>query len=164
MNSQNIRIRPQGISLRGFSLTELMIVISIMGIMAIASVPAFGKFMQSWRLQGDAGEVAASLRHARNLAVSKNMNVVFIFDQSNGEYFYLQDKDASGTADVGEVSSATRDLSPGITIDKYTMAQQWITFGPKGNTADAGDIVLRNSRNATRTIHVFSGTGNITVQ
>lgn len=143
---------------------ELMIVVSIMGLMIAVSVPAFGKFMQSWRLQGDAGEVAASLRHARAIAVSKNIDVIFIFDQTTGEYFYHQDANGSGTADAGEITSPMRDLSPGVTIDEYTMGQQWITFGPKGNTPDGGTIILRNGRDATRMIRIFSGTGNIIVQ
>ena len=149
---------------KGFTLVELMIVVAIMGLMLAVSIPAFGKFLQSWRLQGDASEIASSLRHARSLAVSKNINVIFIFDQSSGEYYKLQDKNGSGTADAGEIESVARDLSPGVTIDNYTMGQQWITFGPKGNTPNGGDLILRNARDATRTIHIFSGTGNITVR
>jgi prepilin-type N-terminal cleavage/methylation domain-containing protein len=147
----------------GFTLTELMIVISIMGLLLAVSVPAMGRFLQSWRLNGEANEVATFLRLARAAAVTKNTNVVFVFDASAGEYYYFEDDDDDGVHDAGEYESALKELPGGVSIDSYTMAQQWITFGTKGNTVDGGSITLINSHEATRRVRVFSGTGNVTV-
>jgi prepilin-type N-terminal cleavage/methylation domain-containing protein len=148
---------------RGFSLTELMIVISIMGLMLAVTAPAMGKFLQTWRLNGEANEMATFLRLARTAAVSKHTNVVFVFDATNGEYYYIEDDDGNGAHNSGEYESAVQEFSPGIAIDSYTVPQQWITFGPKGNTVDGGSVILRNNRDKTRRIRVFSGTGNITI-
>ena len=59
--------------------------------------------------------------------------------------------------------SALQELPEGISFDSYTTPQQWITFGPKGNTVDGGSIVLKNSHDSTKRVRVFSGTGNITI-
>jgi prepilin-type N-terminal cleavage/methylation domain-containing protein len=148
---------------KGFTLTELMVVISVMGLLLAVSVPAMGRFMQSWRLNGEANEVATFLRLARAAAVTKNTNVMFVFDASAGEYYYFEDDDDSGVQNGDEYESALQELSEGIYIDSYSMGQQWITFGPKGNTVDGGNIILMNSHDSTKRLRVFSGTGNVTI-
>jgi prepilin-type N-terminal cleavage/methylation domain-containing protein len=148
---------------RGFSLTELMIVVSIMGLLLAVSAPAMGRYLQTWRLNGEANEMATVLRLARTAAVTKNTNVVFVFDATDGEYYYIEDADGNGVHNGGEYQSALQEFPAGIQFESYTVPQQWITFGPKGNTVDGGSLVLRNSRDSTRRIRVFSGTGNITI-
>jgi len=148
---------------KGFSLPELMVVILVMGILFAASIPAMGKFMQSWRLNGETNELATCLRLARTAAVTKNMNVVFVFDANDGKYYYIEDANGNGMRDGGEYESGIQEFSPGIVFDSYTIPQQWITFGPKGNTVDGGSFVIKNNRNGTKRVRVFSGTGNITV-
>jgi Tfp pilus assembly protein FimT len=140
-----------------------MIVILIMGLIMAIGAPAMGRFLQSWRLNGEANQMATSLRLARTAAVTKNINVIFVFDAGKGEYFYLEDDDESGSYSAGEYRSGVHELPPGISVDNFTMGQQWITFGPKGNTVDGGSIVLANTRNGMRRVRVFSGTGNVTV-
>lgn len=147
----------------GFSLPELMIVILVMGILLAASIPAMGKFMQSWRLNGEANELATYLRLARTAAVTKNMDVVFVFDANNGEYYYIEDADGNGVHDGGEYESAIQQFPAGIEFDSYTIPQQWIVFGPKGNTVDGGSFVIKNNHNGTKRVRVFSGSGNITI-
>ena len=156
-------MRTKSKHIRGFSLTELMIVILVMGIITAIGAPSMSRFLQSWRLNGEANEMATMLRLARTAAVTKNTTVMFVFDANDGEYFYVEDDDESGSQSAGEYSSGLHELPDGIVVDNYTMAQQWITFGPKGNTVDGGSITLTNSHNGQRRIRVFSGTGNVTI-
>lgn len=148
----------------GFSLTELMIAISVMGLLIAIGVPAYGHFMQSWRLNGEANQMATMLRAARNAAVTKNTDVVFAFDQSEGKYFYIEDTDGDGKHSAGEFKSGVHTLENGIQIGSFTTPKQWIVFGPKGNTIDGGTISFENSHENTKTIRVYSGTGNVTVE
>jgi Tfp pilus assembly protein FimT len=142
---------------------ELMVAVLILGLLLAIAAPGFARYMRSWRLNGQANEMAATLRLARAAAVSKNTTVLFVFDVSNGEYFYFEDDDESGSHGAGEYQSGLHEFSPGINIDSFSMGQQWITFGPKGNTVDGGSIILENQEHGSRRIRVFSGTGNITV-
>ena len=149
---------------RGFSLTELMIVISIMGALLAVSSPALSRFIANWRLNGAASEMAMVLRSARSSAVDKNINVVFMFDQAAGEYHYLEDRNGDGNADAGELETPARALPPGVTIDAFTVPQPSVTFTSRGSTADGGIIVMTGRGGRQVQIRVFSGTGNVSVE
>ncbi len=148
----------------GFSLVELMVVISTMGILLAISVPAIRGWLRSWNLNGEANNMAMMMRAARSTAINRNTDVVFVFDQTEGEYFYVVDADGDGTADGNEVQSGTHELPNGIAIGAFTTPQQWITFTPRGSTSDGGTITVQSHSVDTRTIRIYSGTGNVTVQ
>ena len=146
---------------RGFTLVELMFVIMIFGLVMAASVPSFGRFLQTWKLHGEVDRMAAALRTARSAAVMRNINAVFQFDTDAGTYFYYEDDDRDGTRDTAEYRSATFTLPPGIIIDSQTLGGTTVTFGPRGNTMQSGAIILENGLEKTRQITIFGGTGNI---
>ncbi len=148
---------------RGFTLTELMIVITIMGILLAVTAPAMSRFAGNWRLNGAAANMAMVMRSARSAAVSKDINVVFTFDEDTGEYSYLEDKNGNGDADDGERVSAVQTLPPGVLFDDYTVPQTSVTFNGKGSTADGGTIEMKRGGYEVQ-IRVYSGTGNIEVE
>jgi prepilin-type N-terminal cleavage/methylation domain-containing protein len=148
----------------GFTLIELMVVILIMGLVAVASVPAMGRFVQSWRLSGETDSLAGFLRGARSAAVMKNRDVVFKFKMSDMTYYYFEDEDSDGARDAGEYQSATHTLGGGISFESHTLSSPVLIFGPRGNANEGGSITLRNTRANTRSITVFGGTGNISTE
>ncbi|MFH1755404.1 MAG: GspH/FimT family pseudopilin [Candidatus Latescibacterota bacterium] len=148
---------------RGFTLIELMISIGILTVMVALSVPAFGRYLQTWRLNGETDQMAGMLRSARSAAVTKHVNTVFVFDTNNDNYYYFEDADGDGTKDNSEYSSEMIDLPPGITLQAHTLTQAKIFFGPKGNANESGTITLQNLQNRARTILLFGGTGNISI-
>jgi Tfp pilus assembly protein FimT len=141
-----------------------MVVVGILGLLMAVSVPGLVRWVRSWQINGEANTMAMMMRAARSTAVNKNIDVVFVFDQSEGEYFYVQDADGDGTADANELQSGTHELPRGIAIESFTTPQQWITFTPRGSTADGGTITIQNKHEYARTIQVFSGTGNVRVE
>ena len=146
---------------KGFSLVELMFVIMIFGVLMVASMPSFGRFLQTWKLHGEVDRMAAALRTARSTAVMRNINAVFQFDTDAGTYFYFEDEDGDGVRDSAEYRSATFTLPPGISFESETLGGTTITFGPRGNTMQSGSITLENGLERTRQITIFGGTGNI---
>jgi len=140
-----------------------MIVITIMGLLAVLSLPGYNHFMQNWRLNGDTQQFASTMRAARASAVMKNINAVFVFDMDAGTYSYFEDTDRDGIHDNGEYESNTYELSTGVTFAAHTLSAETLTFGNKGNTRESGSITLRNSINKTRAVRVYGGTGNVTV-
>jgi type IV fimbrial biogenesis protein FimT len=149
---------------RGFTLVELMISISIMGLITILAVPGFTRFLQSWKLQGDANHFATVLRTARAAAVTKNISVVFTFDTDDETFFYYEDGNRNNSYDNNEYHSATYSLETGIGFAGHTLSSSTLTFGSMGNTRESGSVTLRNTFNRTRTVRIYGGTGNITIE
>jgi Tfp pilus assembly protein FimT len=138
-----------------------MITISIMGIIAVASVPAMGRFMQSWRLSGQTSELAGFLRKARSTAVMKNREVVFKFKMSDKTYYYFEDLDGDGVRDSQEYHSGVQQLSGGIAFEGHTLSGPILIFSPRGNANEGGTITLQNTRANTRSVSIFGGTGAV---
>lgn len=149
---------------KGFTLTELMIVIGILGVVMVASVPAIGRFLQNWRLGGDTDQMANTMRAARSTAVMKNLDAVFQFNPVDGTYSYFEDADGDGSKDANEYESSTHEFSPGISFNSHTLPGPQITFQPRGNSIESGTITLANVHGKTKTISLYGGTGNIRVE
>ena len=66
----------------GFTLTEVMVVIIVVGLMASIAAPPFFRFVASNRLQTQSDRLAADLQYARQLAVSKNTIMQFSSDDA----------------------------------------------------------------------------------
>lgn len=160
-----IRLKSKGKDMKkaGFTLTELMVTISIIGLLAVLSVPGFTRFRQNWKLRGEADQFAATIRAARAAAVMKSTNAVFVFNLDERTFFYFEDDNRDGSRDAGEYRSATYSLDPAIRFAAHTLPGTTLTFGAKGNTPNSGSITLRNSYNSTRRVRIYGGTGNVTV-
>lgn len=161
-NGNIMRIRGKR-HIGGFTLVEMMIVISVIGLIAILSLPGYSRFMQNWRLNGDTQQFASVLRTARSAAIMKNIDVVFVFDLDTDTYFYFEDVDRNGSRGSNEFRSGTYNLSECVRITAHTLSNNTLTFGSKGNTRESGSITLRNTNNKIRDIRIFGGTGNVTV-
>lgn len=146
-----------------FTLVELMISISILGLIAILSIPNYNRFMQSWRLKGEVQQFAGTLRAARSAAIMKNIDVVFTFDMDTNTYSYFEDANRDGNYDSGEYLSTNYELPVCVSITAFTLSSSTLTFGSKGNTRESGTITLRNLENNTKNIRIYGGTGNITI-
>jgi prepilin-type N-terminal cleavage/methylation domain-containing protein len=147
----------------GFTLTELMIALVIFGMLAVLSVPAFSKFLQTWRLNGEIDQLAGFLQRARSAAVTKNTTTIFKFKMSNGTYYYFEDDNANGVRDNNEYQSSIRELPTSIAFDTYSLSGPIVIFEPRGNANEDGAIVLKNQRQRTRQVSIFGGTGAIHV-
>lgn len=148
---------------KGFSLVELMVAIIILGIVLVMSLPAFGRFVHTWRLKGSAEQLSTALRTARSAAVMKHTEAVFLIDLNRNEYFFYEDLNGNGSRDSGEYRSATYELASGISFQGHTLSSAVITFGPKGNTSSSGTITLQDLGNKTKAVRIFGGTGNISL-
>lgn len=64
---------------RGFSLTEMVITVAVLAILAAIAAPSFQETIQKRRVIGAAEELAANLQYARSEAIKGNRSVVVNF-------------------------------------------------------------------------------------
>ncbi|MBU1043032.1 MAG: prepilin-type N-terminal cleavage/methylation domain-containing protein [Candidatus Omnitrophica bacterium] len=135
----------------GFSLIELLIVISIIGILTLLGIPLFRDFIQFSSLKSDAWKLVSDLRSYRQLAIIEHNNYSFVFDLNSDSYI-IEQRNSGTNALIATV--ATRTLSNDITQAVDT------TFMPKGQANIAAQINIKGKNSADQVIiNVFATTG-----
>ena len=137
---------------RGFTLTELMIVVALMAILAAIAVPNIIAQMPKYRLNGAARQVLSDLMAARMQAVSQN-NEFKVFFLDNHRYMILDDDDNDGTADAGETTQ-TKDIQADYPDVTFSSTNDPI-FHPGGTASNLATITLSNT-SGTRSITISS--------
>lgn len=146
---------------RGFSLTELLTVIAIIGIVTAVAMPSFLAMQPSRRLNGASREVFGKLMWARAQAVEENITYSVTFP-TNHSMTIIRDANGNGAADTGETtesidiqtdySDCTFSVSGGDTIPNFL-----------GRGTTNGDTTITISNSAGSRVVTVSLTGNIRI-
>lgn len=143
---------------KGFTILELMIVITVMGILAAIAVPNFQTFMAQRRLNGAARMVMSDMMSARMQAVTHNNNFQVFFLDAN-RYQILDDDNNNGVADSGEASQI---INIQTTYSGVTMiSTNNPIFSPKGTAANWATITLSNSSGSRKVMVAITGRARI---
>jgi prepilin-type N-terminal cleavage/methylation domain-containing protein len=122
-------------SSRGFSITELLIVIAVGGLILSFAVPAMQESVGAGRLQSSAVQLSSELSFARTIAVSRN--AIFELRINAGQRtFQIVDP-----ADPENPPRTAKPLDQGVVFGQGTPAN--IRFFPRGH-AGAAVISLFN--------------------
>ena len=71
---------------KGYSLTEMLVVLAMIGVMVAIGIPYVMKMAPHYRLKNAAGEVASDLQQARMQAIIKRANYTATFSTANHTY------------------------------------------------------------------------------
>ena len=158
MNYKELR-RRMGNS-RGFSIAELMTVVSVIGILTAIGIPSFLSFQPSMRLNGAAREVLGRLMWARAYAVQNNNTSVvsFLTDHS---FQIFNDSNGNGSADAGE--TITVDLQTDYSDVTFTISgsSSIPVFNGRGTASTDTTVTISNS-SGSKTVEVRP-TGNVKI-
>ena len=152
---------------RGFSLTELMVVLVIFGIMTAIALPGFNKFMRALDLNNQVQVTASRLRVARQRAITENNTYRVWYDWFSRDFGWWDDDNSDFTFVFGEKWAPPQFEPAWITIANSAtnpMTQFWTTFNPDGSASQSFTIIYTNSDGYTRSLSVVRPTGMVTIQ
>ena len=89
-------------SKKGFTLIEMIITMTIIGIVSAIAIPNFSKWKEKHEINGQAQKVYFDLMLARTTAVKSNNNVRVTFNLVANTYTIHEDSNDDGTVDAGE--------------------------------------------------------------
>ncbi len=141
----------------GFTVSELLAVISIVSILAAIAVPNFNAQREVYRLNGAARQVLGDLMWARTKAVQENNQFVVSFP-NNTTYTIVDDDDKSGGA-TGTEWTRPQNIQNNytdVTLSKRVVAgvtDPDPVFSPRG-TPGATTVINVTNPSGTRTVMV----------
>jgi type IV fimbrial biogenesis protein FimT len=128
---------------RGYSLTEVLLVLAVLAIVLAVSIPAMTQFMRSYTARVGADEFVSHMRLARHLAIARHTPVDFTV---NADSYSLPDWAAGNLATA---PARTFDLPGTVSVVSGTGT---VTFRPDGTvSAGAGNIRLEIAINGDLT-------------
>ncbi len=152
----------------GFSLMELIIVITVIGIMAAVSIPMMLSFIQASQTRGAAQELTTLLNHARQLAITNNSSysVEVQANPQNRMRFCAGTTtpctDANAWKGPGTDGSGWRSLANDVRITAASATA--LTFSSLGAATTAGTVRVQNSGGTSCLDAVVSPSGRIRSQ
>jgi len=156
----------------GFTLVELMAVLSIISVVVVATVSNLNASIPRYKLRGAVTEIVSTLQCARLRAVKENSLVVVLFDPDgngrlDGDYIAFVDNGSGGPGDwvwqpeTGESLVNRGRLPEGVHITRTSFAKNRLRFNSQGHLMGINrSIYLTNSDDQTRKITVYAS-GNI---
>jgi type IV fimbrial biogenesis protein FimT len=136
----------------GFTITELMITIAIIAILASVAIPNFIAWLPNYRLQSGAEEIHSTFQLARAEAIKRNATAEVAFDIANESY----------RAFVGTQTIRRGQMPAGIDLNcALNNGGTSVQFNSRGVAIDntQGTAQVSNDSGRTKTITVFL-TGN----
>ncbi len=167
---------------RGFTFLELMIVITLLGVLAAVTVPKMGNIFRHGQLEAGTRDLVATLRYARHAAILRGDGVEVRFDPENRKYQMLPVKlDADGQPEeqqrvrrreekgrfqLNAEATLVHDLPPSVFYNLIHSSAPLteerslprIIFYPDGS-ATPSKIGLQNSENRAFAIEIYRTTG-----
>lgn len=151
----------------GFTLTELMIVIAILGTLAAIAAPSFNSVIERQRLVSASEAILSDLRWARSEAIKQNEEVRVTYT-TGGTWSYTINVDPSGDNTQIKSVSSTNFRSTSMSAAAFS-GVAYTTFDPVRGTASNGTVTitttnysLSNKVSTLGRIHVCGTIGDYT--
>jgi prepilin-type N-terminal cleavage/methylation domain-containing protein len=143
---------------KGYSITELMVVVSIIGILGVIAVPNFVTSVSTYKLKNTSVDLCSNLRKARSLAVKQNRNVVINFNTDaktysidGGSLIRLEEGVWFGHGSA----TITANAGESIPSDGVSFASEKATINNQG-ISNAGYVYLQNDKGEAYAVGVHT--------
>lgn len=129
----------------GYTLAEMMIVVSVIGILTAIAVPAFTGYLRHTRLDGCRNQLVSDIYYARSLAIAQRKTFAIRFTDS--QYQIVDTTNGSVVR--------TTNAAPGVTF-AASANPNFYAWG----LSDASNITVSSGVGGTRTVDVLP-TGSV---
>ena len=146
-------------SCRGYSLSELVVVIAIIGIMGAAAVPWLLSALPGATVTWGAREIQGSLMRAKMLAMSTRQTICV--KVVSGGYQFVQGG-CAGTVWTGPGTDSTGTFRPSPSSFTVTNSGTNPIFTPFGNASQTGALTVTAQGGGSRTVSV-TASGQVTI-
>lgn len=136
MTNKDYRAAPPGRYARGVSLLELLVVMSIIGILVKVAMPSMETFVADQRLVGAAEQLYGHLQQARTEAVSRNQTLYFNFSASGTTTWTYGMSTYTSSCDLTKTAATSTGACVMVTSDGDS------TLDNGSGSTDTGDLVL----------------------
>jgi prepilin-type N-terminal cleavage/methylation domain-containing protein len=154
-----VRARRNRAGAAGFTLTELIMVVSVIAILGVMAVPYFLSYYQAAGLKSGAQQVVALVNQARELAIKENGNVCVTLPSATQMSYRLGS--CAGSAWVGAGTDATGRINLPAGITATTSSNP--VFSYVGSALPAATYTLTYVQTgATLTVSV-AASGRVTI-
>ena len=131
----------------GFTITEILIVISIIGVISLIATPSLIHYQKKSKLKSEARILATNLRLAQQFAITEQNRYAVELSLLNGSYDIVN-------LITSEVIKSII-LDPEVDIATTTnLTNNIIQFNPTGAVLEAGTIALINTKHETSTLEI----------
>ena len=172
---RDIRISPTSQPQSGFTIMELLIVITLMGILSAVSMPTLKGFAATRRLKASAYTIRSLLTFARDMAITDRTTHLVVFDLDNGRCWLASSETfnpsnpltSALTARNSTVVTAAQNTTNGNpqtttnTIQQQTLTRSRGILGVPYLIEQNVTLIAMVSSHNGRTVQIDSGVGYI---
>jgi type IV fimbrial biogenesis protein FimT len=136
---------------RGFTIIEVLVVITVIGILLAVGLPSYAIWAQNLRIRSAAESVQNGLQIARATAIARNTQAILVFRPASLSYFVYtvpnpgtppsdwQDPDLDNPLLVDMIRRHNAADDAGGTATTFKNGNYMVTFSPLGATAPNPD-------------------------
>jgi len=136
-------------SAAGFTLIELMLVVTVAGVLAMIAIPNFKSLTQSQRVKNASFQVFSALSLARSEAIKRNTNVTLAATMNAAN-------EVSWVISAGATVISTQGYIKGIAMTVNNTASAQIVYQYTGRTTDNGPTFEIYSADTTAAASPFT--------
>jgi prepilin-type N-terminal cleavage/methylation domain-containing protein len=148
---------------RGFSAIELMVVITIGGLLLAAAWIRLSTLVPIYQLEGASRDLAAEFQKARGRAIAEGKCTTVVINVGAKTYQFQRAPSSTCSNFASVPGEGTKNIDPSNSLTVAFASGSNPVFDTRGAVSTTAAITLTNHDNAVRTIFVQS-TGLVRVQ